>query len=122
MRECRFGPPGRKESFRHRPLRKDSSRRSPRRINANPRNDNHLPQPTPGVLYCRAGRVNRSYPSQGHSMSWDAVIVRIRGPFRPIAEVDADDYLPLGTLDSVASAVRSAFPDAEWDRDRKSVV
>jgi hypothetical protein len=48
-------------------------------------------------------------------MSWDAVIVRIRGPFRPIAEVDAEDYLPLGTLDSVAAAVRSAFPDAEWD-------
>ena len=47
-------------------------------------------------------------------MSWDAVIVRIRGPFRPIAEVEADDYLPLGTLDAVATAVRSAFPDAEW--------
>ncbi len=48
-------------------------------------------------------------------MSWDAVIVRIRGPFRPIADVEADDYLPLGTLDSVASALRSAFTDAVWD-------
>jgi hypothetical protein len=49
------------------------------------------------------------------SMSWDAVIVRIRGPIRPIADVAADDYLPLGTLNSVADAVRAAFPDAEWD-------
>jgi hypothetical protein len=48
-------------------------------------------------------------------MSWDAVIVRIRGSFRPIADVAADEYLPLGTLDSVASAVRIAYPDAEWD-------
>lgn len=48
-------------------------------------------------------------------MSWDAVIVRIRGPFRSIADVAADDYLPLGTLGSVASAVRAAFPDAQWD-------
>jgi hypothetical protein len=48
-------------------------------------------------------------------MSWDAVIVRIRGPFRPIADVAADDYLPLGTPESVAAAVRAAFPDAKWD-------
>jgi len=48
-------------------------------------------------------------------MSWDAVIVRIRGPIRPITDVAADDYLPLGTLSSVAAAVRAAFPDAEWD-------
>ena len=48
-------------------------------------------------------------------MSWDAVILRIRGPFRPIADVTADDFLPLGTLHSVASAVRAAFPDAQWD-------
>jgi hypothetical protein len=48
-------------------------------------------------------------------MSWDAVIVRIRGPFRPIADVAANDYVPLGTLNSVAAAVRAAFPDAEWD-------
>jgi hypothetical protein len=49
-------------------------------------------------------------------MSWDAAIVRIRGPFRPIADLTADDFLPLGTLDAVASAVRAAFPDAQWDR------
>jgi hypothetical protein len=48
-------------------------------------------------------------------MSWDAVIVRIRGSFRSIADVAADDYLPLGTLGSVTAAVRVAFPDAEWD-------
>jgi hypothetical protein len=48
-------------------------------------------------------------------MSWDAVIVRIRGPLRTIADVAANDYLPLGTLSSVASAVRASFPDAEWD-------
>ena len=48
-------------------------------------------------------------------MSWDAVIVRIRGPFRPISDVAANDYLPLGALNSVAAAVRAAFPDAEWD-------
>ena len=48
-------------------------------------------------------------------MSWDAVIVRIRGPFRPISDVAANDYLPLGALKSVAAAVRAAFPDGEWD-------
>jgi len=49
-------------------------------------------------------------------MSWDAVIVRIRGPFRPITDLAAGDFLPLGTSDKVASAVRAAFPDAQWDR------
>ncbi len=48
-------------------------------------------------------------------MSWDAVIVRIRGPFRPIADVAANDYLPLGSLDAVTIVIRAAFPDAEWN-------
>ena len=47
-------------------------------------------------------------------MSWDVVIVRIRGKFRPIEEVEEEDYLPLGDLKTVRAAVRSAFPRAEW--------
>jgi hypothetical protein len=48
-------------------------------------------------------------------MSWDAVILRIRGPLRPAEEVTESEYLPLGSLESVAAAIRSAFPSAEWD-------
>ena len=48
-------------------------------------------------------------------MSWDAVILRIRGPFRPAEGVVADDYLQLGTTAVVAAAVRATFPDARWD-------
>ncbi len=47
-------------------------------------------------------------------MSWDVAIVRIRGKFRPIAEVEEEDYLPLGDLKDVSAAVRAAFPSAEW--------
>jgi len=52
-----FGPLGRKGSSRHRHLRKDSSRRSLRRIEANPRNDKHLPTPCrdqPAACYTAA--------------------------------------------------------------------
>jgi hypothetical protein len=48
-------------------------------------------------------------------MSWDALILRIRGPFRPAEDVAESEYLPLGSLDSVAAAIRSAFPCAEWN-------
>ena len=48
-------------------------------------------------------------------MSWDAVILRIRGPIRPAEEVAESEYLPLGSLESVAAAIRAAFPSAEWD-------
>jgi len=47
-------------------------------------------------------------------MSWDGVILRIRGPVRPAKEVAESYYLPLGSLESVAAAIRSAFPSAEW--------
>jgi len=47
-------------------------------------------------------------------MSWDAVILRIRGPFRPIADVEEGDFLPLGTNESVAKGIRQAFPAARW--------
>jgi hypothetical protein len=47
-------------------------------------------------------------------MSWDVAIVRIRGKFRPIEEVEEEDYLPLGDLKAVRAAVRSAFPSAKW--------
>ena len=43
-------------------------------------------------------------------MSWDAVILRIRGPFRPAREVAELDYLPLGSFKAVAAAIQSAFP------------
>jgi hypothetical protein len=47
-------------------------------------------------------------------MSWDVAMVKIRGGFRPIAEVDAEDYVPLADLQAVQEAIRSAFPSAEW--------
>jgi len=48
-------------------------------------------------------------------MSWDAVILRIRGPIRPAKEVAESEYLSLGSPESVAAAIRSVFPSAEWD-------
>jgi hypothetical protein len=47
-------------------------------------------------------------------MSWDVAIVKIRGEFRPLEEVEADDYLPLGKLSTVQEAIKKAFPTAEW--------
>jgi hypothetical protein len=47
-------------------------------------------------------------------MSWDMVIVKIRGDFRPIAQVKADDYVPLAPLQAVQTAIRTAFPSARW--------
>ena len=47
-------------------------------------------------------------------MSWDVAIVKIRGGFRPIAEVGSDDYVPLGELEAVQTAIRVAFPSAQW--------
>jgi len=40
--------------------------------------------------------------------------VKIRGGFRPIAGVGSDDYLPLGELEAVQTAIRIAFPSAQW--------
>jgi hypothetical protein len=48
-------------------------------------------------------------------MSWDAVILRVRGPLRPAEEVPESEYLPLGSPESVKAAIRSAFPTANWD-------
>lgn len=42
------------------------------------------------------------------------VIVRIRGDFRPIAQVEPDDYVPLGPVQAVQKAIRTAFPSARW--------
>jgi len=47
-------------------------------------------------------------------MSRDVAIVRIRGKFRPVEEVEEEDYLPLGDLKKVTAAVKSAFPSAKW--------
>jgi len=47
-------------------------------------------------------------------MSWDVALVRIRGVFHPIDEVEEADYLPLGDPASVRKAIRSTFPTAEW--------
>jgi hypothetical protein len=47
-------------------------------------------------------------------MSWDAVILRIRGPLRPARQVLQADYLPLGAAEAVAAALRVAFPSARW--------
>lgn len=47
-------------------------------------------------------------------MSWDAVILKIQGPVRPVEDVADEEYLPLGSIESVAERIRSAFPAAEW--------
>jgi hypothetical protein len=47
-------------------------------------------------------------------MSWDMVIVKIRGNFRPIAQVKSEEYVPLGPLQAVQTAIRTAFPSANW--------
>ena len=47
-------------------------------------------------------------------MSWDAVILKVQGQFRPIEEVADEDYLPLGGIEAVAERIRAAFPNAEW--------
>ena len=46
-------------------------------------------------------------------MSWDAVLLKVRGKFRPVEEVDEADYLPLGKRKDVLAAIRSAFPAAK---------
>jgi hypothetical protein len=48
-------------------------------------------------------------------VSWDAVILRIRGPLRPAAAVAESEYLPMGSPEAVAAAIRAAFPSAAWD-------
>lgn len=48
-------------------------------------------------------------------MSWDAVILRIRGPLRRVEELDDADYLPLGSRRDVVAAITAAFPAAEWE-------
>ena len=42
-------------------------------------------------------------------MSWDAVILKIRGPVRPIEEVGDDDYLPLGDIEFVSRRFAQRF-------------
>jgi hypothetical protein len=54
-------------------------------------------------------------------MSWDVALVKISGGFRPIAEVEPGDYLPLGGAEAVRAAIRSAFPTAEWSNPRWAV-
>jgi hypothetical protein len=55
-------------------------------------------------------------------MSWDVAIVKTRGCFRPIEEVDDADYGPLGSRASVVRAIRAAFPAAEWSDDETHAV
>ena len=45
-------------------------------------------------------------------MSWDAVLLRIKGALRPIDEVDDEDYLPLGKRKDVLAAITETFPTA----------
>ena len=43
-------------------------------------------------------------------MSWDAVLLRIKGPLRAIEEVEDEDYLPLGKRKDVITAISTTFP------------
>jgi hypothetical protein len=54
-------------------------------------------------------------------MSWDVALVKIQQSFRPIAEVAQEDYVPLGGLEAVQAAIRSAFPSAEWSNPNLAV-
>ena len=47
-------------------------------------------------------------------MGRHVAIVRIRGAIRTLETVSKEDYLPLGDLPSVRSALKNAFPTAEW--------
>jgi len=55
------------------------------------------------------------------SMSRDVAIVRIRGKFRPVEEVEEEDYLPLGNVKKVTAAVKAAFPSAKWSNPKWAV-
>lgn len=48
-------------------------------------------------------------------MSWDAVILRIRGPIRSAKDVAESEYLPLGSPESVVAAIGAVFPAVKWD-------
>jgi hypothetical protein len=54
-------------------------------------------------------------------MSWDAVILRIRGSIRPAQEVAESEYLALDSLKTVALEIRSAFPSAKFDTPTHAV-
>ncbi len=54
-------------------------------------------------------------------MSRDVAIVRIRGKFRPVEEVEEEDYLPLGNVKKVTAAVKAAFPSAKWSNPKWAV-
>jgi hypothetical protein len=47
-------------------------------------------------------------------MSWDVALVKIRGDFRPIGQVDRGDYIPLDDIATVRKAISSALPSAKW--------
>ena len=47
-------------------------------------------------------------------MSWDPVIVRIKGTFRPVTETVDEDYELLGSAEFVRDAINAAFPSTEW--------
>lgn len=51
-------------------------------------------------------------------MSWDVAIVKIKGPFRPIAEVEDTDYASIGSHTAVVRAIRAEFPTAKWSKDK----
>jgi hypothetical protein len=48
-------------------------------------------------------------------MSWDAVLLRVKGGVRPMEEIEDGDYLPLGSRGDVVAAIRAAFPAGKWE-------
>lgn len=54
-------------------------------------------------------------------MSWEVALVRIRGAYRPIAEVEEADYVPLGKPTAVRKAIKAAFPKTEWSGTDRAV-
>jgi hypothetical protein len=52
--------------------------------------------------------------NSAQTASWNAVIVKVSGILSPLAKVEPEDCLPLGTPKSVRAVIRSAFPSAEW--------
>ncbi len=50
-------------------------------------------------------------------MSWDVILLRIRGKRRPADQVGDQDYLPLGTRVQVVAAIKESFPGAREESD-----
>src|SRR5690606_18556155 len=83
---------------------------------ATPRRCDTLRGRCPGTPVARPGLFHGRATLEGR-MSWDVCVMKISGPVRPMEEVGDDEYLPMDDHAAVVSAIRAAFPTAEWSED-----